>query len=184
MSVPRISGDVSITMHKDAFINVIGYMKMGLDTDQIDTQTHRGHDLSHYIHEITFGTIFPLSKNPLSNKMIQFDNHYKIALNYMNVKLVPTKYKRFARSVKETFQISTSNHIVTLETLSMSSPFTLPGLRLQYDFTPLAVHHVESRENIFVFLSSLIGIVGGVFVTVGLVSGIVVNSAQVLKKLD
>lgn len=55
----------------------------------------------------------------------------------------------------------------------------------RYDFTPLAVRHVDSRENVFVFLSSLVGIVGGVFVTVKLVSGCLVNSAQaVAKKMD
>jgi hypothetical protein len=170
-------------MSKEAFMKLVQYLNFGLDSEQVDHQMG-GHDLSHYIHEIRFGKIFPLSKNPLFNNKVVFDNDFKIALNHMNVKLVPTKYKRFARSVKETFQIATSNHIVTMETLASSNPFVLPGLKLQYDFTPLAVHHVESRENIFVFLSSLIGIVGGVFVTIGLVSGIVVNSAQILKKID
>ena len=157
---------------------------MGMTLDQIDQQIIGGHDLSHYIHDITFGKLFPLSENPLSNKMVTLDDQFKIALNHVSVKLVTTKYKRFARKAKETFQISTSDHIVTMETLASTNMFQLPGLKLMYDFTPLAVHHVESRENFFVFLSSLIGIVGGTFVTVGLVSGIVVNSAQVLKKLD
>lgn len=161
---------------------------MGFTMDQIDARTG-GHELSHYIHEIKFGPIFPLTTNPLSNKMVTFDNQWKLGLNHMSVKLVPTRYKRFARAAKETFQISTSNHIVTMETLANAASsgagvFVLPGIKMQYDFTPLEVRHVESRENFFVFLSSLIGIVGGVFVTVGLVSGIVVKSAQVVKKLD
>jgi hypothetical protein len=67
----------------------------------------------------------------------------------------------------------------------MSNPPKLPGLNIHYDFNPIAVTHTESRENFFVFVSSLIGIVGGVFVTVGLVSSAVVTSAQtVLKKQD
>lgn len=184
ISVPRISGDITIFMSKEAFMKIVQMLQMGMNLDQIDKQRGTGHDLSHYIHDITFGTNFPLSPNPLSNKMVKIINEERVALNHMNVKLVPTKYKKFARKAKETFQISVSNHIVTMETLSKSVPFTLPGMKIQYDFTPLAVHHVESRENFFVFLSSLIGIVGGVFVTVGLVSGFVVNSAQALKKND
>lgn len=159
-------------------------MNLGLSLDQIDQRINSGHDLSHYIHDITFGKLFPLSDNPLSNKMVTFENEFKIALSHLNVKLVTTKYKRFARKAKETFQISTSDHIVTMDTLANSNMFQLPGIKLVYDFSPLAVHHVESRENFFIFLSSLIGIVGGTFVTVGLVSGIAVKSAQVLKKLD
>ncbi len=183
IAVPRISGDITISMSKDAFTKIVQLIQMGMTIDQTDEQTG-GHDLSHYIHDITFGTMFPLANNPLSNTMVLMDNEFKIGLNHMSTKLVPTKYKRFGRKEKETFQISVSNHIVTMNTLAKNAPFSLPGLKIQYDFTPLAVRHVESRENFFVFLSSLIGIVGGVFVTVGLVSGFVVNSAQALKKID
>ena len=45
-----------------------------------------------------------------------------------------------------------------------------------YDFTPLAMRHMEVRENWLVFLSSLVRIVGGIFVAVGLVSGCSVHS--------
>jgi len=61
----------------------------------------------------------------------------------------------------------------------------LPGLVVTYDFTPLTVHHSEGRDNFLVFLSSLISIVGGVFVTVGMLTGCLVHSAQaVAKKID
>ena len=183
IAVPRISGDITISMSAEAFAKIVNLIRSGMSIDQTDTQTG-GHDLSHYIHDITFGTAFPLSQNPLSNKMVKINNPLKIALNHINAKLVPTKYKKFARRAKDTFQTSISNHLVTMDTLARTAPFTLPGLKIQYDFTPLAVSHVESRENFFVFLSSLIGIVGGVFVTVGAVSGFVVNSAQALKKVD
>ncbi len=156
--------------------------KLQLGTS-IDTYLDSFGSLDHYIHKIEFGKTFPLSLNPLTNKKVTFPKDHKVALDHMNVKLVPTKYKRFARSPVETFQLSVSSHIVTMATL-VQNGFAFPGLKIQYDFTPLAVHHVESRENFFVFLSSLIGIVGGVFVSVGLVSGVVVKSAQVLKKID
>ena len=98
---------------------------------------------------------------------------------------MPTTYKRTFHAAKETYQASVSRHIVQPETLAAQRSTLLPGLLLTYDFTPLAVRHVESRENWFVFLSSLVGIVGGVFVTVGLVTGCLVNSAQaVAKKMD
>ena len=168
-------------MARDTFFKFVAQLKMGSSLDQLVNSI--GY-LDHYIHSIEFGKTFPLTSNPLSKKMVQFPKDHKIALDHMSVKLVPTKYKRFARSTIETFQLSVSNHIVTMETLATNG-FAFPGLKIQYDFTPLAVHHVESRENFFVFLSSLIGIVGGVFVSVGLVSGVVVKSAKAaLKKID
>jgi len=72
-----------------------------------------------------------------------------------------------------------------LATLAAQRSMLLPGLMIMYDFTPLVVRHVEKRDHLFVFLSSFVGILGGVFVTVGLVSGSLVNSAQaVAKKVD
>jgi hypothetical protein len=60
-----------------------------------------------------------------------------------------------------------------------------PGLSLGYDVTPLAVHHNEGRDSILIFLSSLIGMVGGCFVTVGMLTGCLVHSAKaVAKKVD
>ena len=103
----------------------------------------------------------------------------------MAVKLVPTTYKRTFHGAKETYQASVSRHIVQPETLAAQHSTLLPGLMLTYDFTPLAVKHMEIRENWLVFLSSLVSIVGGVFVTVGLVSGCLVDSAKsIAKKID
>ena len=107
-----------------------------------------------------------------------------IALQQMHVKLIPTLYQRFLTS-SHTYQLSVVDHTVQPETLVAKGVPLLPGMSVSYDFTPLAVHHVESRENFLVFLSSLVAIVGGVFVTVGLATGLLVHSAAaVAKKLD
>ena len=124
-------------------------------------------------------------ENPLQKAHHVMDNGSGVALANVAVKLVPTTYKRTFHSAQETYQASVSRHIVQPETLAAQRSTLLPGLLITYDFTPLAVSHIESRENWFVFLSSLVGIVGGVFTTVGLVSGFLVNSAQAIaKKMD
>ena len=108
-----------------------------------------------------------------------------IALQQMHVKLIPTIYQRFFGGHSHTYQSSVVDHTVQPETLVAKGVPLLPGVAVSFDFTPLAVHHVEGRENILVFLSSLVSIVGGVFVTVGLATGLVVHSAAaVAKKLD
>mmetsp|Transcript_3188 Transcript_3188/g.4787 ORF Transcript_3188/g.4787 Transcript_3188/m.4787 type:complete len:102 (-) Transcript_3188:22-327(-) len=100
------------------------------------------------------------------------------------VKLISTKYKRFARSTLDMHQISVSQNMVYPNPVLLNPGGLLPGIYVHYDFTPLAVHHIESRENIFVFLSSLISIVGGAFVTLGLASSFLINAATIAKKKD
>ncbi len=182
--VPRIGGDLSFFMSEQTFSNTAQLVQMGLSLQEVDAQTG-GHDSSHYIHEISFGAHFPLAIHPLKDKMVTVEDPSGISLNQIAVKLIPTKYKRFARRKEDMYQISMSNYIVAPSVLFSSYPMKMPGLTIHYDFDPMAVHHVESRENFFVFLSSLIGIVGGVFVTVRLVSSMLVNTtAAVMKKMD
>lgn len=108
-----------------------------------------------------------------------------IALANVNVKLVPTTYTSGFFSSRHQYQISVTEHMVQPETLASQGSRFLPGLAVTYDFTPLAVHHVEARDSPLVFLSSLVSIVGGVFVTVSLMTGCLVHSAaEIAKKMD
>lgn len=107
-----------------------------------------------------------------------------IFLSHIDVRLIPTRYQRLFIS-RDTYQVSVTQHIVQPETLLPQGAPHLPGMALLYDFSPLRVDYIETRENIFGFISSLVSIVGGVFVTVGLVTGCLIHSAAaVAKKMD
>ena len=80
--------------------------------------------------------------------------------------------------------MSVTQHIVAPTTLARQYQTMLPGMDVVYDFTPFSMHHSETRENIFLLLGSLVSIVGGVFVTVGLVSSCLLNAVKVGKKVD
>lgn len=114
------------------------------------------------------------------------NNFGGIALEEVTVRLVPTVQSfAFFFGERRTYQMSVTDHTVQPQTMVASSMSQLPGLTITYDFTPLAVRHSGGRDNFLVFLSSLISIVGGVFVTVGLLTGCLVHSAQaVAKKMD
>jgi Endoplasmic reticulum vesicle transporter len=121
----------------------------------------------------------------LENQGHIIENEYGgIAVEQIQVKLVPTISEGiFFR--EHSYQQSVVQHTVQPETLIVNGMTSLPGLVIGYDFVPLTVHHSEGRENILVFLSSLISIVAGVFVTVGLVTGCLLHSASaVAKKVD
>eukprot|EP00584_Thalassiosira_punctigera_P002925 CAMPEP_0172534538 /NCGR_PEP_ID=MMETSP1067-20121228/6862_1 /TAXON_ID=265564 ORGANISM="Thalassiosira punctigera, Strain Tpunct2005C2" /NCGR_SAMPLE_ID=MMETSP1067 /ASSEMBLY_ACC=CAM_ASM_000444 /LENGTH=342 /DNA_ID=CAMNT_0013319345 /DNA_START=62 /DNA_END=1090 /DNA_ORIENTATION=+ len=186
LRVPRVGGTISVSVSPDAWRRATSLLSFGVDTSGDPDPFHgRLPNVTHLIHDVTFGAPFPPGDNPLKNARHVMDNGSGVALANVAVKLVPTTYKQTFRMAQETYQASVSRHIVQPETLASQRSTLLPGLLITYDFTPLAVRHVESRENWFVFVSSLVGIVGGVFVTVGLVSGCLVNSAQVVaKKMD
>jgi Endoplasmic reticulum vesicle transporter/Endoplasmic Reticulum-Golgi Intermediate Compartment (ERGIC) len=197
LRIPVVAGHVTITLSRLAWSAAA--KELVLKTQMISSLGGQGggagapsigndFNVSHYIHSIQFGTPFPLAAaSPMEGRRHFVENAMGgIALVNIQAKLVPTVYKRMFFS-QDTYQLSVVDHIVQPDTLVSHGVPLLPGLSLGYDITPLAVHHVEARPNIFVFLSSLVSIVGGVFVTVGLVTGCLVNTAQaaiVSKKVD
>lgn len=144
------------------------------------------YNVSHYIHKIEFGRTFSKSAfRPLEDRAHIIDNEFGgVAIEQIQVKLVPTVSQGLL--FRETsYQTSTVEHTIQPQTLVTLGVQMLPGLALSYDFAPLTVHHSEGRDNFLVFLSSLVSIVAGVFVTVGLVTGCLVHSASaVAKKID
>ncbi len=140
-------------------------------------------NVSHYIHDISFGTHFPRSVNPLAD----LSNGIKdgIGLAQFFLKVVPTKYKRPARTTMETFQISMTENFVKMTTLLLSgTTMQQPGVTFSYDFSPMEVVHVEEREGIFSFLGSLVAVTGGIFVTVRLISSCLLGVVGGAKKFD
>mmetsp|Transcript_32932 Transcript_32932/g.74028 ORF Transcript_32932/g.74028 Transcript_32932/m.74028 type:complete len:341 (+) Transcript_32932:80-1102(+) len=186
--VQRVGGTLTMSVSPAAWRDATSLLVFNIDPtgrNAVDPFHGRLPNVTHYIHDVTFGKPFPAGENPLNAISHVMDNKSGVGLTNVAVKLVPTTYKRTFHSERETYQASVSRHFVQPEMLAAQHSSMLPGLLISYDFTPIAVRHVESRENWFVFLSSLFGIVGGVFVTVGLVSGCLVNSVEaVAKKMD
>ena len=205
--IPKTGGDFQATINPQSWVQATNFIMLGIQDirKRKQDQKHDNHamlfNLTHYIHDIHFGephhyfeqtALKGLSAAPSEyRRKAEGDNAMSAGVfsNQMTVKLVPTRIKRFARMAQETYQISVASHIVYPETLAKaqqnSGMLILPGVSLTYDLTPIAVHHTEQRDNIFVFLSSLVAIVGGVFVTVSLLSSCLVNSAAaVAKKID
>uniref|UniRef100_A0A7S2W0H3 Endoplasmic reticulum vesicle transporter C-terminal domain-containing protein n=1 Tax=Eucampia antarctica TaxID=49252 RepID=A0A7S2W0H3_9STRA len=192
--IPKTGGDFTATVSQSAWSQA-QFSMFGFP-DVRGKQQHPMFNLTHYIHDIRFGEDDfsphkPLQGLSASPSLIDRSNTLTggLFLNSLVVKLVPTRLKKFARRAKHTYQTSVASHIVRPATLSSNEMSTgsilLPGLSLTYDLTPIAVHQTEQRQNIFVFFSSLVSIVGGVFVTVSLLSSCLVNSAAaVAKKRD
>jgi len=198
--VPRVGGSFAITLSKTVWHQATNIMDLLMNKNAYNDKRNLEHNATHYIHNIEFGSAFPHLPHPLSGKATVFNfpmytqgtvqqeaissGFSAVGLSSTTVKLVHIKYKRFARSIKDMYQMSVAQHTVTPNTLASQYSTMMPGMSIVYDFTPFSVFHSESRENLFLFLGSLVSIVGGVFVTVGLVSRFLLSAVQVGKKTD
>jgi len=189
LRVPIVAGHVTITLTRGAWSEALNHLMVrsqySEEQKRKDTKIKK-FNMTHFIHVIQFGKRYPMATTyPLEKRMHLIDNEMGgIALENIQVKLVPTVYSGFFAG-QRTYQASVVTHTVQPDTMVAQGISLLPGLALQYDLTPLAVHHVDGRDNFFVFMSSLVSIVGGVFVTVGLLTGCLVHSAAaVAKKVD
>ena len=191
LRIPIVAGTLAISLSRMGWseaTQIITLRRAQEDTSRLNEALHR-FNVSHYIHYVRFGAPYTwggsIDAQPMENRFHAIENNYGgIALDQIQVKLVPTHVNNFL-STSRYFQMSVVDHQVQPQTLVAHGVPHLPGLLVAYDFNPLAVHHTDGRDNILVFLSSLISIVGGVFVTVSLLTGCLVHSAKaVAKKID
>jgi len=189
--VPRVGGVLtfSLSAHKWQQIQISEIFQAakqniihGPEDYDKDNSFAPSYNVSHYIHRLDFGTSFPLANNPLHQSKYLFKN---IGLSNVVVKIIPTKYKTsMFFPTQNMHQISVTQH--TLESSAfLGDLYALPGLSITYDFTPIMVKHNSGRDTVFTFITNLVSIVGGVFVTVELVSGfLITGAAAVAKKMD
>lgn len=184
-----VAGTFSIGLSHRAWAKATTALSMGLGFGMAEEQVKKSlvqYNVSHYIHAIEFGTSFPYQDhNPLQKVSHVIDNEfYGIAVSNTQVQLIPTSQAGFF-SRSTSYQTSVVDITVQPSTLAGRSATQFPGLVVTYDFAPLTVLHSKGRDNIFVFLSSLISIVAGAFVTVQMLTGCLVHSAKaVAKKID
>lgn len=183
-----VAGVLIISMSRQAWMVATTTLSMGMLEDpngQIKQALQR-FNVSHYIHYMEFGKSFTKQKDkPLEGLNHAIHNEFHgIAVVQTQVKLVPTMHSGFFFQDK-VYQTSVVDITIQPQTLVSQGVQQLPGLVVTYDFTPLTVNDSEGRENLLLFLSSLVSIVGGVFVTVGMLTGCLVHSAKaVAKKID
>jgi hypothetical protein len=211
MRVPIVAGNLAITMTREAWIDALKYLMSRSNLPQgmrneVDFQAKESEfNSTHYVHDVRFGKKGTAASKgltsggyvaPLAGRLRSVENDfYGVAKDEIQVKLIPTVHKNpgiisqiFGNGNRPFYQMSVVEHMLSPETMiSQSSGNAAPGIVLTYDVTPLAVHidELNGDGGFFGFLSSLIGIVGGCFVTVGLFAGCAVRSVEaVAKKID
>ena len=210
MRVPIVAGTLAITMTRDAWAEALNVImtRSRMPKELMDSNTfgkETDFNSTHYIHEVRFGKKRSAAAKrltssgyvpPLEDRLRKVENDfYGVAKEEIQVKLIPTVHSNpgllsqmFGGGNRPFYQMSVVEHMIQPETMmTQGSGSAIPGVVLTYDVTPLAVHidELNGDGGFLAFLSSLIGIVGGCFVTVGLFAGCAVRSVEaVAKKID
>ena len=207
MKVPLVAGNLAITMTRDAWVDAIRYIQTQPGAPKESETFGKGDNFNstHYIHEVRFGkkrsvAAAGVTSNgyvpPLEDRLRKIENEFfAIGKEEIHVKLIPTVHSNpglistiFGGGNRPFYQMSVVEHLLRPETMMTQSGLSvLPGVVMTYDVTPLAVHidELDGDGGFLGFLSSLIGIVGGCFVTVGLFASCAVRSVEaVAKKID
>ena len=209
MRVPIVAGHLSITMTPGAWMEALNFIM----TRSRGSQEALGSgpeeyvkdvNATHFVHEVRFGRRGSSASKgltsfgyvpPLEDRMRSVKNEfYGLVKDEIGVKLIPTIHaspgiidRIFGDGNRPYYQMSVVEHMIQPETMITQKGSSMPGIVLNYDVTPLAVHINEINEDggFFGFLSSLIAIVGGCFVTVGLFGRCAVGSVEAIsKKID
>ncbi|WOO81197.1 ER-derived vesicles protein ERV41 [Vanrija pseudolonga] len=123
-------------------------------------------NLSHVIHEFSFGPFFPAISQPLDLSLETTDNAFT-AFQYF-LRVVPTTYISSSRR---------KLYAVTENTRTFDHGRGVPGIFFKYDIEPMSITVEERTTSLYQFLIRLAGVVGGVW-TVASFGLRVANRAQ------
>lgn len=132
---------------------------------------HVPHDKMNFTHIIdfmSFGTKYPGLTNPLDGTMELAESTTEMFQYFVSV--VPTIYydpqRIFGTNTILTSQYAVTDYYRTLD--DRPGHQGLPGVFLKYDIEPISVRVTAARQGFFHFITRLCGIIGGIFVTVGM----------------
>ncbi|WVQ80240.1 hypothetical protein IAT38_002345 [Cryptococcus sp. DSM 104549] len=162
----RIYGSVEVKkVTANLHITTLGHGYMSFQhTD------HHLMNLSHVVHEFSFGPFFPAISQPLDKSYEITEQPFTIFQYFLRV--VPTTYVDAGRR-----RLTTSQYAVTDYSRSFEHGRGIPGLFFKYDLEPMSVIIRERTTSLYHFFIRLVGVIGGVW-TVAAFGLRVFNRAQ------
>lgn len=151
LDVERVAGNFHVSIHGMS-VNVANQVFDGPSKVNV----------SHIIHDLSFGPKYPGIKNPLDGtvRILQEDS---ASFKYF-IKVVPTEYRYISGRVLATNQFSVTEY----DTPITSRDLNWPGVYFVYDLSPITVTITEKRRNFGHFLTRLCAVLGGTFAVTGM----------------
>ncbi|KAK1924342.1 putative ER to Golgi transport-related protein [Papiliotrema laurentii] len=148
----RIYGSVEVKkVTANLHVTTLGHGYMSLEhTD------HQLMNLSHIVHEFSFGPFFPAITQPLDMTYKSTDQPFTIFQYFLRV--VPTTYIDASRR-----RLSTSQYAVTDYSRSFEHNKGVPGIFFKYDLEAMSLTIRERTTSLYQFLLRLVGVIGGVW---------------------
>ncbi|KAK0174045.1 hypothetical protein PV328_007162 [Microctonus aethiopoides] len=161
INVNKVAGNFHITAGKSlslprGHIHISAFM------------TSRDYNFTHRINKFSFGEESPGIVQPLDGDEKIADENMMLYQYF--VEIVPTDIQTLLKTTK-TYQYSVKDYQRPID--HHKGSHGIPGIFFKYDSSALKVKVTQNRDSFIQFLVKLCATVGGVFVTSGLINGIV-----------
>ncbi|XP_058071618.1 uncharacterized protein LOC131220789 [Magnolia sinica] len=151
LDVQRVAGNFHISVHG---LNI--YVAQQIFEGSIHV------NVSHVIHDLSFGPKYPGIHNPLDDT-VRILHDTSGTFKYY-IKIVPTEYRFLTKEVLPTNQFSVTEYYVPMR----ETDRTWPAVYFLYDLSPITVTIKEERRSFLHFITRLCAVLGGTFAVTGM----------------
>ncbi|CAK9176466.1 unnamed protein product [Ilex paraguariensis] len=151
LDVQRVAGNFHLSVHG---LNIFVAQMI------FEGATHV--NVSHIIHDLSFGPKYPGLHNPLDGT-VRILHGASGTFKYY-IKIVPTEYKYISKEVLPTNQFSVTEYFSPMNEFDR----TWPAVYILYDLSPITVTIREERRSFLHFITRLCAVLGGTFALTGM----------------
>ncbi|KAF2305383.1 hypothetical protein P3X46_004727 [Hevea brasiliensis] len=151
LDVQRVAGNFHISVHG---LNIFVAQMIFEGSNHVN--------VSHIIHDLSFGPKYPGLHNPLDGTMRILHDTSGTFKYY--IKIVPTEYRYISKEVLPTNQFSVTEYFSPMKEFDR----TWPAVYFLYDLSPITVTIKEERRSFLHFITRLCAILGGTFALTGM----------------
>lgn len=151
LDVQRVAGNFHISVHG---LNIIVAQQIFEVANHVN--------VSHVIHDLSFGPKYPGIHNPLDDT-VRILRDASGTFKYY-IKIVPTEYRYLSKEVLPTNQFSVTEYFVAMK----DSDRSWPAVYFLYDLSPITVTIREEKRSFTHFITRLCAVLGGTFALTGM----------------
>ncbi|KAL0368870.1 UNVERIFIED_CONTAM: Endoplasmic reticulum-Golgi intermediate compartment protein 3 [Sesamum calycinum] len=151
LDVQRVAGNFHISVHG---LNIFVAQMIFEGSSRVN--------VSHIIHDLSFGPKYPGIHNPLDDT-VRILRGASGTFKYY-IKIVPTEYKYISKEVLPTNQFSVTEYFSPISEFDRA----WPAVYFLYDLSPITVTIREERRSFLHFITRLCAVLGGTFALTGM----------------
>ncbi|KAH0879887.1 hypothetical protein HID58_067281, partial [Brassica napus] len=151
LDVQRVAGNFHVSVHG-----------LNIYVAQMIFGGSKNVNVSHMIHDLSFGPKYPGIHNPLdgTNRIL----HDTSGTFKYYIKIVPTEYRYLSKDILTTNQYSLTEYYTPMNAFDR----TWPAVYFLYDLSPITVTIKEERRSFVHLITRLCAVLGGTFALTGM----------------